>query len=286
MTDPREPLFTLLRPHLKQGWNAPGLIDAVHRELDAIGAAKAVEKLPDIRPEPPAVAVGALSFAQAQIDLDLLCLAFPGNTRAALAEWVEPTRNACVRWGIDTFREVASFLANISIESGSLTQLSENLNYSTVALIEKFGRHRISIAEANRYGRKAGHSANQEALANILYGGDFGARELGNDQPGDGWLHRGYGPKQLTGKRNQAKFAAAMGIPVADVPAYVRTPIGGMMSAGWFWKANDLDAKAATPGVTDDRKAINGGTFGLAGAERLFDIIINELIRREGRMTA
>lgn len=285
MIDPREPLFTLLRPHLKDGWNAPGLIGAVHRELDAIGAAKAIEKLPDITPKPPAVAP-VLSFAQAQIDLDLLCLGFPDNTAGGLAPWIEPTRNACVRWGIDTFREVASFLANISIESGSLSQLSESLNYSTEALIAKFGRHRISVADAQRYGRNKDHPANQEALANILYGGEFGAKQLGNIQLGDGWRFRGYGPKQLTGRSNQSKFADAMGMPVDDVPAYVRTPVGGMMSAGWFWKANDLDAKAATPGVIDDRKAINGGTFGLAGVERLFDLIINDLIRREGKAAA
>jgi lysozyme len=42
MTDPRAPLFDLLRPQLKHGWNAPGLIASVHRELDALGAAKVV----------------------------------------------------------------------------------------------------------------------------------------------------------------------------------------------------------------------------------------------------
>lgn len=233
------------------------------------------------QPVPLKPADGPLSFAQRQIDLALLQIAFPQNTAAGLTPWVEPTRNACVRWGIDTFREVASFLANISVESAGLTRLSESLNYSTEALIAKFGRHRISVADANRYGRKAGQSANQEALANILYGGDWGAKNLGNTQPGDGWRFRGYGPKQLTGRANQSAFAKAVGKPVDEIPAYVRTPEGGMMSAGWFWKVNDLDAKAATPGVEDDRRAINGGTFGLAEVERIFDDVIEELLKRE-----
>lgn len=278
MTDPRKPVFDLLRPHLKDGWNAPGLVADFDRELDALGAAKAVEQMPTITPRPE---TAPASFAQVQIDAALLLMAFPANNLTMLERWVAPTRSACIRWGIDTIREVASFLANINVESAGLTRLEESLNYSTDALIAKFGRHRISIADAQRYGRNAAHPADQEALANILYGGAWGAANLGNTQPGDGWKFRGYGPKQLTGRANHAAFAAAMGISVDDVPAFVRTPEGGMMSAGWFWKSHDLDAKAATPGVEDDRRAINGGTFGLAEVERGFDALIEELLRRE-----
>ena len=223
----------------------------------------------------------AMSFAQRQIDLALLQIAFPANNAAGLTPWVKPTQDSCVHWGIDTFREVASFLANINVESAGLTRLSENLNYSTGALIAKFGRHRISVHEAEEYGRNAAHSANQETLANILYGGPWGAKNLGNTEPGDGWRFRGFGPKQLTGRANQSAFAKAVGMQVEDVPAYVRTPEGGMMSAGWFWKSHDLDAKAATPGLDDDRRAVNGGVFGLAEVERVFDDLIEELLRRE-----
>lgn len=228
----------------------------------------------------PTVPTG-LSFAQRQIDLPFLRLAFPQNNDAGLRPWVEPTQLACLTWGIDTYREVCSFLANISVESAGLTRLSESLNYSTEALVAKFGRHRISVADAQRYGRNAAHPANQEALANILYGGAWGAKNLGNIYPGDGWKFKGYGPKQLTGRHNQSEFAKAIGKSVDEIPAYVRTPEGGMQSAGWFWKSHDLDEKAATPGIEDDRRAINGGTFGLPDVERIFDRLIEELLRRE-----
>lgn len=222
-----------------------------------------------------------LSFAQRQIDLNLLCLAFPGNRREALAEWVKPTQDACYRWGIDTIREVASFLANINVESASLTQLTENLNYSADALINMFGRHRISIADANRYGRKPGQKANQEMIANTLYGGDWGRRNLGNIWKTDGWDCRGFGPKQITGRANQEAFAKAMGMTLPEAQAFMRTPLGGMMAAGWFWKSHNLDAKAATPGFRDDRQAINGGVFGLAQVEAIGVKLIEELLRRE-----
>ncbi len=220
-----------------------------------------------------------LSKWQAMIDLTLLKLAFPANHD--LAEWVEPTRAACVRWGIDTLREIASFLANINVESAGLTRLTESLNYSSDALIAKFGRHRISVEDARRYGRNAHHPADQEALANILYGGEFGRKNLGNIHPTDGWNCRGFGPKQVTGRANQQAFADAMGMTLAEAQAYMRTPLGGMMAAGWFWRSHDLDTKAATPGVEDDRRAINGGTFGLTEVEHTFDALIEEMLRRE-----
>lgn len=275
MTDPRKPIHDLLRDHLKNGWNDADLLAAFGKELDRLGVPRAPAK---VEVKAPAA---DLTFAQEQVDLDLLTLAFPANNPAGLAPWVLPTQTACVRWGIDTFREVASFLANINVECAGLTRLTESLNYSTDALVTKFGRHRISVADAKRYGRNADHPANEEALANILYGGTFGRQQLGNTQTGDGWLFRGYGPKQITGRANQTAFAKAMGMPVEDVPAFIRTPEGGMLSAGWFWKSHGLDAKAATPGVRDDRVAINGGVFGLADVERIFDLLIDELIRRE-----
>lgn len=68
--DPREPLFDLLRPHLKRGWNTPGLISGVHARLDDLGAAKAaapvrspaVAHLPS-KAAPLAGVVGALAAA-------------------------------------------------------------------------------------------------------------------------------------------------------------------------------------------------------------------------------
>lgn len=248
-------------------------IDQVVGNACGLAVPAPVPAVPILGPQPNAW--------QRMIDLDLLDIAFPANTRGELAKWVDATRAACVRWGIDTVREIASFLANINVESAGLTRLTESLNYSTDALITKFGRHRISVADARRYGRSPSRPADQVALANLLYGGEFGRKNLGNVKPGDGAKFIGWGPKQLTGRANHTKCAEALGIPVDDFPAYLRTPEGGMMSAGWFWQSHGLDAKAATPGVEDDRRAINGGVFGLAEVEDIFDKLIEELLRRE-----
>lgn len=198
-----------------------------------------------------------------------------------MLQWVEPTREACYRWGIDTFREVASFLANISVESAGLTILEENLNYSARRMAEVWpGRFAVNPKADVKVPNALAHSLanNPEKLANNVY-----ANRMGNGPPasGDGWTHRGFGPKQLTGKSNQSAFAKAMGMLLSSVPAYVRTPEGGMMSAGWYWKTNNMDAKAATPGWKDDRIGVNGGTIGLPQVEVIADKVINELLRRE-----
>lgn len=253
-------------------------------DVARVAAARAIapQPVPPVVPPPRPVPhiERDLSFAQRQIDLDFLCLAFPQNKRTNLAEWVKPAQDACYRWGIDTFREVASFFANISVESAGLTRLEENMNYSARRMSEVWpGRYAIggkAVNGPNALAKSLAH--NPEKLANNVY-----ANRMGNGPPatGDGWRHRGFGPKQTTGKKNQQAFADAVGIPLADVPAYIRTPDGGMMSAGYYWKANNLDAKAATPGWKDDRIAINGGVIGLAPVEALADDLIEELLRRE-----
>jgi predicted chitinase len=220
----------------------------------------------------------------AQIDVPFLLIAFSENTAAELALWVEPLRSACTQFGIDTDRALCSFLGNIAVESRGLTRLTESLNYSVDGLIKTFGRHRISEADAQRLGRKPGEpplsQERQEEIANLVYGGEWGAKHLGNTEAGDGWRFRGYGPKQLTGRDNCANFGKAMGLSVEDVPNYLRTREGGCAGAGWFWQSHGLNALAATPSLRDDREAINGGDLGLEVVEQRFNALMNELSRR------
>ena len=253
--------------------------------------------------EPPATAVASPEVVQAalkakidipaakdtavidQIDLPFLQKAFPGNTAAGLKVWLEPLKAACRKFGVDTEREVCSFLANIDVESASLTRMTESLNYSVEGILTTFKRHRITEADARRIGRKPTEKslplARQEELANILYGGEFGRTQLGNTEPGDGWRFRGYGPKQITGRANCTNFGKAIGLPLDQVPAFLRTPEGGCMGAGWFWKSHDLDRFAATESLADDRKAINGGNLGLEVVQKRFDVLLGELQRRK-----
>lgn len=160
--------------------------------------------------------------------------------------------------------EIDDFLREVLHESGKLERLEENLNYSVEALLAKFGRHRISEADARRFGRIDGRQrANQEAIANAIYGGAWGAANLGNTEPGAGWRNRGSGLIQITGAANLKAVQQLTGVPVYDNPDLLRRPSREALEVciAW-WETNVLDD--AMGNVAMVRKEVNGGTNGLA----------------------
>jgi putative chitinase len=214
------------------------------------------------------------------IDAQLLKIAAPETPAIDLAAWVEPIKTACQLFEIDRVRRVAAFIAQMAHESG-LRPRDENLNYKAEALLSKFGRHRISRANALAFGRTTSQRANPEAIANCIYGGEWGRENLGNTQSGDGWFFRGGGPLQATGRDNYTRFAKAMDMELVAAVHWVRTTIdGGVMFAAWFWEENDINRLADTPGVDDESRRINGGVNGLADRRARFDRVVAELLRR------
>lgn len=206
------------------------------------------------------------------IDTALLRAACPETPPGVLAQWVEPFKAGCRRFGIDRAREVAALLAQAGHESSGFLRMEEGLYYKAPErLCAVWPKRFPTVASAVPYVR------NPEKLANYVY-----ANRMGNGPPesGDGWKRRGYGPFQLTGTNNHQAFADAVGLDLEDVPAYIRTPEGGALSACWFFKVNGLENLAMTPGVDDETRAINGGTVGLADRKARFDRVLAELTRR------
>lgn len=122
---------------------------------------------------------------------------------------IEADLNEGQRRGV-SLSHMAYILATDYHETGrKMMPLAENLNYSVNGLLNSFGRHRISRADAQKYGRSGNRKANQKAIANIIYGGPWGRKQLGNVKPNDGWDMRGRGKPQVTGRRNYEKFGIA-----------------------------------------------------------------------------
>lgn len=214
------------------------------------------------------------------ISTPLLKVVATGRADADLQAWVEPLREACTKAEINTIRRVASFLANIAVESGFKPR-SENLNYSVDGLLKTFGRHRISLGDCQRYGRAGARAADQEAIANCVYGGDWGRVNLGNTSPTDGWVMRGVGPLQVTGRANMEAFAKFVGKPLTEALSYARTLDGGIMTAAWFWESHDVNRLADTPGVADEVHRINGGENGLAQRSANFNALVAQMLKLE-----
>jgi putative chitinase len=177
---------------------------------------------------------------------------------------------ACERFGITEPTQIAMFLAQTAHESGKYKSTSENLNYKVAALTALFGRHRISEEDCKRFGRIDGvQQANQEAIANTIYGGEFGRKNLGNTKEGDGFAFRGAGYIQLTGRSNFLAFSQAIDAPeIMENPRLVSEPKYAALSAAWFWHKNNLNTIAHD--CIACTKKINGGDIGLADREYHF----------------
>ena len=174
-------------------------------------------------------------------------------------EWAPALSAACTAHDIATPLRVAAFLPNVMNETGDFTVLSENLNYTPASLLAQWPSH-FTSATAQRYGRTAQHPANQEAIANLAYGG-----RGGNTKPGDGWLFRGSGGMQTTFRANYVSLAKAIGWtkPVEDLPEYLQTIEGACVSAAVFWQQARCNAPADRGDIATVRKIVNGGTIGL-----------------------
>ena len=153
----------------------------------------------------------------------------------------------------------AHFFAQTAHESGNFKAFSENLNYSAKGLRSIFGKYFPTDALARAYERKP------EKIANRVYANRMGN---GDEASGEGWLYKGRGPLQLTGKNNYRAFGKYIGREqeVLDNPDIVANELG-FESALWFFDANKLWG-ICDQGVNDATilaltKRINGGTHGL-----------------------
>lgn len=180
-------------------------------------------------------------------------------------QWLEPLIEAFHRYEINTPLRMAAFIGQCAHESGNFKTLQENLNYKAEALMKMFGRSRISEADCMRLGRRDDikQKADQDGIANVIYGGAFGLKNLGNTEFGDGSKYKGRGLIQLTGKANYTQAGDALMVDLINNPELVSQPKYAALTAGWFWNRAKLNAFADAKDYTAMTKKINGGTIGL-----------------------
>ena len=152
-------------------------------------------------------------------------------------EYALAIEQACIRYRIASTLQKAHFIAQMKVESNDFTAVEENLNYSVEALLANFGRHRISEADARKYGRAPGRPADRQMIANLIYGGEFGRTRLGNIQFGDGWRFRGRGLKQLTGRDNYTRFSVQTygDLRCVQNPDLLLVVPACADSGAWYW---------------------------------------------------
>jgi putative chitinase len=140
--------------------------------------------------------------------------------------WSAPLTAAMAEFEIDSRYRQAAFLAQVSHESGSFVYVREIWGPTAAQL---------------RY---------------------EGRTDLGNTVPGDGYLFRGRGLIQVTGRDNYRAVGAALGLPLLARPELLEDPDNAARSAAWWWKAHGLNELADGQLFTAITQRINGGQNG------------------------
>ncbi len=190
-----------------------------------------------------------------------------GITLARAEKWVQHINEAMGEFGIDSFNEQASFLAQIGHESALLSRMDENLNYTSDGLAKTW-KARFARPDGKPNVKAISLHKKPQAIANCVYANRMGN---GSEASGDGWNYRGRGLIQITGKNNYEACGKALGIPLLKNPDLLLQPKYAALSAGWYWQARGLDKYDDDEDVTSETKLINGGTNGLKDRQALFD---------------
>jgi putative chitinase len=173
--------------------------------------------------------------------------------------------------GITTPLRMAHFLAQALHETGGFRVLRESMDYSVSRMMEIFGvGHHSAKVTASEAAALIG---NQEAIAERVYGlgNPTMARMLGNTKPGDGFLYRGNGVLQTTGRGNHRRMGAACGVDFEGNPDLVTAPEHALKPALQEWTDDNLNSLADKNDIRTITRKINGGFNGLAEREAWFN---------------
>ena len=183
----------------------------------------------------------------------LLAFLGPRSAPSARDQMARALAAAFAARDISNRRRIIHFLGQAAHECQGFTRFEENLNYSAGRLCQVWPRRFPSVAAAQPYAN------NPRALANKTYGG-----RLGNTGADDGWLFRGRGIFQLTGKENYRHFGQAIGVDLPVDPDKAADPAVAVAIACAFWAEKGLNGFADRDDIVEITRRIQGASEGLA----------------------
>lgn len=164
--------------------------------------------------------------------------------------FLDPMNTAMTRFEVNTKLRMAAFIAQGYVESAGYTALEENLYYTHAdVLYSVFHSQFKNMADAALYLR------NPEKLANHVYDLRNGN---GDEASGDGWLFRGRGVVQLTGRANYRKVDQVLNSMYEKNPDFVAKPMDACLTYGSYWFQTSCNSLADQGLIDAITKAING----------------------------
>jgi len=193
---------------------------------------------------------------------------FPNTSDSKLKAIADALNKYGAKLGINTKEKLQHFLAQAAVESHNLNAFKEYTNYRPARAMEVFKGKFNPIGSDNQDLTKKNLSdfytsgntfLNAESFYNWVYADKNRSvkSRLGNIEVGDGWVFRGRGIIQLTGRENYTKFSdwykqnINSNIDIENSPNLLETNIEiGTISGLYFFKTKVLD-KMAVNGNTD-----------------------------------
>jgi putative chitinase len=164
--------------------------------------------------------------------------------------------DTAAKFNITNPLRLAHFLAQCGHESGGFKAVSENLNYSEKGLLKTFKKY-FTPELAKKYAK------NPEMIASRVYANRM---DNGDEASKEGWIFRGRGYLQCTGKSNYKLLSQEFGVDFLSNPDLVSTDYP-LATAGWFFNRNKLwsicDKGISNDVIKELTKRINGGHNGL-----------------------
>jgi putative chitinase len=162
------------------------------------------------------------------------------------------------KYGLTTPLTVAHAMAQFSEECGAGLEMQENMNYSAQRLLQVFPTHFTATLAA-----KAAH--NPEMIAEIAYGG-----RMGNAPPPstDGWVFRGQGLSQCTGKDEHRNLGSKVGVDLVANPGWLVDPQHALECGVADFVLCGCLPYAEKDDVVEVTRKLNGGTNGLLAREQ------------------
>lgn len=200
------------------------------------------------------------------LKVEVLQKLFPNNKNVAAL--TNSLNSLMSKYGVTTKDRIAGFLSQCGHESNGFTVLVENLNYSKDGLLRTFPRY-FTEETAASYARQP------EKIASKVYANRMGN---GDEASKEGFVYRGRGAIQLTGKSNYQAFAKVIGKSLEETINYLSTMDGAVESALWFWQKNGLNELADKKDVVAMTKAINGGLNGFVERQSIYNKANQEMI--------
>lgn len=176
----------------------------------------------------------------------------PADAQAKAGKWAPHLAMAMACFDITKPARQAAFIAQIGHESGGLTVLEENLRYDAKGLLRVFPKY-FDAESAKAYEKKP------EMIASRTYANRMGN---GDEASRDGWLFRGRGLIQLTGRESYGKCGRDLGLDLVNKPELLLEAQPASMSAGWEWSIKGCNPHADAGNFEKVCKLINGGLNG------------------------